>query len=128
VKREGFTKRLNIARRSEKENNVDEHETYVHSKWEKAWEPIVQRGLRGVEIWIEGSHTYHFHAPNRPAAWQHAHDFTLAREEQIRGRVLDCEVLAHFVEDQNGSYQGKAFERVLAREQAALAELKRGMK
>ena len=58
-------------------------EQYVKERWEKAYEPIVQRGLMGLDIWMEGSKLYRFHAINGPAAWSAARAFTEAREREI---------------------------------------------
>ena len=113
------------------EARTNEQEKYCKERWEKAHEPIIQRGLVGVDIWLEGAKVYRFHADNRPAAWQAAYDFTLAREEQIREVEEEIEFLefTHNVA-RNQAYHHKWLEslvRILAREQAALAELKKGM-
>lgn len=123
---------------------MDENERYVKERWDKAYEPIVQRGLMGIDIWVEGSRTYRFHADNLPAAWQAAFDFTKAREEEIRQVEEEISWLTERTEISpklQELYDKRTWEfsaeflkdkqtakRILAREQAALAELQRGMK
>jgi hypothetical protein len=123
---------------------MDSDEEYVRSRWEKAYEPIAQRGLIGIDIWVEGSIIFRFHGDNRPAAWQAAADFTHECEEQIRqvereiwlldnkiktftpaiDRAMEGSALfaAELVREQYAWY------RILAARQAALAELQRGWK
>lgn len=107
---------------------MDENERYVKERWDKAYEPIVQRGLMGIDIWVEGSRTYRFHADNLPAAWQAAFDFTKAREEEIRLLNRDIATIRVDLGFAKTDHTRGTYSRILAKLETALAELQRGMK
>lgn len=107
---------------------MDENERYVRERWDKAYEPIVQRGLMGIDIWVEGSRTYRFHADNLPAAWQAAYDFTKAQEEAIRQVEEEITEIEFVLAESPDLPEVPIYKRILTREQAALAKLQRGMK
>jgi hypothetical protein len=87
------------------------------------------------EAYVRERWTFVIHSPNREIVlcnsgspvpfdnWRAAYLFTKKREEEI----ADLEVDIEWLEDQN-SFEVPQLKRILAREQASLAELKRGMK
>lgn len=103
--------------------SAGEMEAYVRERWESiatgAQALHLSNYCASIVIW-----GYEF------ANWQATYDFTLAREQEIRlveeeiGWVQSGMALSS---TKYGPYD-KAMQRILVREQAALTELKRGMK
>ncbi len=105
------------------------NEEYVRSKWEKVKDRETFVAGHGhvvtlPVIWKDSMSAGYFRS--KEIAWAAAAEFTREREEQIRHVEEEIALLEgwkHLVEVKN-----PAALRILGREQAALAELKRGMK
>jgi len=102
-----------------------EMEQYIRSKWE-----LVSRcdgSYRHYEmgtVLIQDVHNHWFDFDS----WQAAYDFTLAREEEIRQVEEEIKFLHELKSFGSWVENHTGWQRILAREQAALADLKRGMK
>ena len=122
-----------------------EREKYVRERWEH-----VNWGASNYELTQFGVILYDdedgtaFRKNSQASAWQAAYDFTLAREEEIRQVEEEIKWLgdhAEISESQQKLYRERGLvfsaeflrqldvaKRILTREQAALTDLKRGMK
>lgn len=116
--------------------STKEHEEYVRSKWEDCGSSGPVQFAEHWQVWCDA---YFFCEETEQQAWSLAYAFTLEREEQIRCIKREIEVLqnvvagylgyiTHRFNPEHDSRQAYTLARVIAREQAALAELKRGMK
>ena len=100
-----------------------EKEAYVRGKWENV---IVCDGsyrsyARGTVLFNWANHKFYEFAD-----WDAAYAFTLAREEEVRQVEEEVALLKGWRYVQEGISPQAT--RILAREQAALDELKRGMR
>jgi len=103
-------------------------EQFVREHWERA-EACPHRDNRQCCISLGGRmftrvtvpNTVSGYAPSESEAWAAARVFTEARLEEIRQVEEEIEYLEDFA-------FGQPWKRILFREQAALAELKRGLK
>lgn len=104
------------------------HEEYVRQKWEH--DAIRSRcyvNNRPFWLYIGEDFCTGPHA-NEQKAWLAAYNFTIAREEEIRQVEEEIQTIYWLMEHcSNPTANGRIF-RILARETAALTELKRGMK
>ena len=67
------------------------------------------------------------YSDSEPEAWAAAAEFTRGRMEQIR-QIEEEIALLHYIKPTYYPSDGRAMDRVIAREQDALTELKRGMR
>lgn len=126
---------------------MNEHEAYVRERWDRRLDWLQITPMRGV---INGfSEIYAGRVDDFPnpqsAAWQAAYEFTTAREEEIRqiaGEIAEVQGELNRATEQfyyalhAGGSTGASYwamkkhrwTRVLARLEAHLATLKRGMK
>jgi len=109
-------------------------EEYVRSRWEfvhsykdDEFDPpifsiCVQLEEGSESSWIMAS------GPTLDVAWEVAYGATLEREREIEQRKTDWAMLAGFINSEGGTYQRDIFKRLYVREQAALNDLRKGMK
>jgi hypothetical protein len=114
-------------------------EAYVRERWEIGCTPPPSRHYSSklysdpfklsAYVYL-GPHRIQPGGRNRTEAdvWQLAYDFTIAREKQIAEVGEEITWLEGFSAFAEHSVYGPARERILARERAALAELRRGWK
>lgn len=109
---------------------IDDQE-YVRSKWVR---PTVEphpynEPQRQVSVNCGGRCTV-IYGSSDAWAWSAAAEFTCQREEEIRLREEEIELIEDEADDARNhiAETRDVFKRILAREQATLAELKRGMK
>jgi hypothetical protein len=107
---------------------MDENEQYVRERWEVyVWQSDGHEHF--IDLLNSGNEkhgAYTFPAKTLAAAWSAARAFTEGREKQIADRESDIEWLRMLGQDARlWTQHGTA---ILARERAALDELKRGMK
>jgi hypothetical protein len=127
---------------------MDANEEYVRQRWidvalwDRDFSPYTVNLRYEVEIVSHPGNFFCFHGAKHSEAWSAARAFTEAREEEIRQveeeiALLNLEFwemhgeirLATMVEQYTPLVRELCrWARILAREQAALAELKRGMK
>jgi len=112
-----------------KEMKVGDH---VWWQGDKAyWTPMPKSERIDIPLDLSGNGNCPFEFSqhiNEAPAWSAAYAFTIEREEAIRQVEDEIELLQ---DSQSGFQSGPdwdAFERILAREQAALESLKKGMK
>lgn len=107
-----------------------ENEEYVRSRWDPN---LFNGGL----YFYEGARSYHlrlgskrfeYTQKTKAECWSAAYAFTLEREEQIRQVEEEIALMEFIVQAQDEFNDIVAAKRILAREQAALAELKKGMR
>jgi hypothetical protein len=103
-------------------------EEYVRSKWA---EITVKTYGNSRPFWICSQFEYLANGPFETEAemWQAARAFTEAREEEIRLLEEECDLLfqKHEAASNKPAHQA-IYARIMSREQAALTELKRGMR
>jgi hypothetical protein len=121
---------------------MDENEQYVRSKWEQVeahWLPSMPDRFRvemvydSAMVWVDRPHAQipsekpFVRKQTEQQAWSAARAFTEEREKQIAEVEEEIALLSsigqHYVPPAKVTR-----DRILAREQAALDELKRGMK
>ena len=105
-------------------------EAYVRSKWRMVYyfpETPADEGYL-LQIFKDNSmrEIYEEHSMSAEDAWDAAYAFTLAREEEVRQVEEEVALLKGWRYVQEGISPQAT--RILAREQAALDELKRGMR
>ena len=131
-----------------------EMEQYVCSRWDSVnWGASNYELTQFGVILYDDEEGIGFRANSQASAWQSAYDFTIAREEKIRQVEKETEAITELFETyarrvrlalsgglegaESGLWDNWIFEavryaqryaRILAREQAALADLKRGMR
>jgi len=107
---------------------MSEDEKFVREHFDGVW----LRGARKSGCWVQwGEASLGRLVFSEAEAWSAAAAFTRQRLEEIRQVEEEIENIRSSSEglQENGEYyRMRVFDRILAREQAALAELKRGMK
>jgi len=108
-------------------------EKEVRDAWERAEECPRESKMGDGEEWVIslGGFYYTMHmtdwVESQTAAWSAAAAFTRERKEQIRLVEEEIDYVRAFIKLPSGE-EHSVWSRILAREQAALAELKRGMR
>ena len=118
------------------EKMPDSAEQIVRSSWKRVEyheTGLTYAGTCYVTISTEdhptaGTLIFMNHGKDKDSVFSAALRFTEEHEHKIKEARIDCDVLEHFAEDQDGSYQGLAFARVLERERWRLAALLVGWK
>ena len=118
-------------------SEAKEHEEYVRSRWE--W--FASFDLSDEEDredndpeWLvqvcdaSAGNPIEFYGATEAEAWSAAYAFTKEREEQIR-QIENCLILLECCDTEELNDQALAdWQSIIAREQAALAELRKGMR